>query len=39
MSLMLVLSVGLIAGLLMFCGDMLLYYDKRDYVSDIITLY
>ena len=34
MSLMLVLSVGLAAGLLMFCGDMLLYYDKRDYVSD-----
>lgn len=28
------LVVGLIAGLLMFWGDMLLYYDKNDYVSD-----
>lgn len=34
MNLMICLVIGLIAGLLMFCGDMLLYYDSRDYVSD-----
>lgn len=34
MELTITLVVGLIAGLLMFCGDMLLYYDKNDYVSD-----
>lgn len=34
MELVITLVVGLIAALLMFCGDMLLYYDKRDYVSD-----
>lgn len=34
MELVIILVVGLIAGILMFCGDMLLYYDKKDYVSD-----
>ena len=34
MELLFVLLTGFIAGLLMFCGDMLLYYDKKDYVSD-----
>ena len=34
MELFFVALTGLIAGLLMFCGDMLLYYDKKDYVSD-----
>ena len=34
MGLTAVLLVGFIAGVLMFSGDMLLYYDKRDYVSD-----
>lgn len=34
MELIIILVVGLIAALLMFCGDMLLYYDKRDYASD-----
>lgn len=34
MELFWVVLTGLIAGLLMFCGDMLLYYDKKDYVSD-----
>lgn len=34
MGLTITLAVGFIAGLLMFCGDMLLYYDKKDYVSD-----
>lgn len=26
--------IGIIAAILMFTGDMLLYYDKKDYVSD-----
>ena len=34
MVLAIILFVGLIAGILMFSGDMLLYYDKKDYVSD-----
>ena len=34
MKLFFILLAGLIAGLLMFSGDMLLYYDKKDYVSD-----
>lgn len=34
MELVIILVVGLIAGILMFCGDMLLYYDKKDYISD-----
>ncbi|MCH5349051.1 MAG: hypothetical protein J1E40_06995 [Oscillospiraceae bacterium] len=34
MELFFVVLTGLIAGLLMFSGDMLLYYDKKDYVSD-----
>lgn len=34
MELMIAIIVGLIGGLLMFCGDMLLYYDPKDYVSD-----
>lgn len=34
MGLTITLIAGLMAGILMFCGDMLLYYDKRDYVSD-----
>lgn len=28
------LIMGLIAAIFMFVGDMLLYYDKKDYVSD-----
>ncbi|MCH5194193.1 MAG: hypothetical protein J1F11_09545 [Oscillospiraceae bacterium] len=34
MKLFFVVLSGLITGLLMFSGDMLLYYDKKDYVSD-----
>ena len=34
MVLTIILFVGFIAGILMFSGDMLLYYDKKDYVSD-----
>ena len=34
MKLIICLVIGLLAGLLMFCGDMLLYYDSRDYVSN-----
>lgn len=34
MVLAIILFVGLIAGILMFSGDMLLYYDKKDYISD-----
>ena len=34
MELTISLAAGLIAGILMFCGDMLLYYDQNDYVSD-----
>ena len=29
-----VIAVGLIGALLMFCGDMTLYFDKDDYVQD-----
>ena len=29
--LMLILVIGLIGAVLMFCGDMILYFDKRDY--------
>lgn len=29
-----VITVGLIGALLMFCGDMTLYFDKDDYVQD-----
>lgn len=34
MTVHIVLLIGLFAGLLMFSGDMLLYYDKNDYVSN-----
>lgn len=34
MGLTITLAAGLLAGILMFCGDMLLYYDQKDYVSD-----
>ena len=34
MELTITLTAGLISGILMFCGDMLLYYDQNDYVSD-----
>ena len=34
MELFFTVLTGLIAGLLMFSGDMLLYYDKKDYVSN-----
>lgn len=33
-ELTIILFVGFLAGILMFSGDMLLYYDKKDYVSD-----
>ena len=29
-----VITVGIIGALLMFCGDMTLYFDKNDYVQD-----
>ena len=28
------LVIGLVGALLMFCGDMALYYDKNDFVHD-----
>lgn len=34
MELVVIVSIGLLAAIMMFSGDMLLYYDKRDYVSD-----
>ena len=29
--LMVILGIGLIGAVLMFCGDMTLYFDKNDY--------
>ena len=34
MSLELALTIGLIGALLMFCGDMTLYYSRNDYEND-----
>ncbi|PIE76985.1 MAG: hypothetical protein CSA13_01765 [Clostridiales bacterium] len=34
MTLKMTVYIGLLAAILLFCGDMILYYDKRDYKSD-----
>lgn len=34
MNLQLSLWIGLLAAIVMFCGDMLLYYTKEEYISD-----
>jgi len=34
MDLQLFLIIGLLGAIIMFCGDMILYYSKNDYVND-----